>query len=633
MDKLINLNTYPVSENLKALLKDKTTKKNIIFATSVYSSKGTPIKETEQMTEEILKGFTQYEIQPRVLKNKEQQQERTKAKAEVFTPSWICNKMNNHCDEEWFGRKNVFNTEQEQGWLVNTEKVGFDTEDGWKKYVDSKRLEITCGEAPYIVSRYDAATGELLEIRQRIGILDRKLRVVNENTVNETEWFKWVLRAYQSVYGYEFQGDSLLIARINLLITFVDYMQDRWGRVPTDAELRKIVNVIVWNLWQMDGLHLSVPGGKPQPEAEQLDLFSMFGAAEPQPPTVSCKVKNWRKGSHGTAQNFETIQEGSTSMKFDYVIGNPPYQEVDGGSGASATPVYNKFIEETKTLNPTAMSFIIPAKWYSGGKGLDKFREQMLNDKRMAVLVDYPNSLDVFPNVDVAGGVCYFVWAKSHEGKCYYINYRDGVKTSEYRDLNEFSTFIRYPIAAEIVKKVRLKGEQTLDTIVSSRKPFGLATNVKPLKAGDIQLRFNGGIGPYKRSLISTGIENIDRYKIIISYLTAEHAGQPDKNGQYRILSTMEKQPPKVVCSETYLVAGAFDTEAEADNYMRYLKTRFVRFLISILAMTQHISKGMFGFVPVQDFSRAWTDEELFSKYKLTSDEVAFIQSIIKEMA
>ena len=211
-------------------------------------------------------------------------------------------------------------------------------------------------------------------------------------------------------------------------------------------------------------------------------------------------------------------------MKFDYVIGNPPYQEVDGGSGASATPVYNKFIEETKTLNPTAMSFIIPAKWYSGGKGLDEFREQMLNDKRMAVLVDYPNSLDVFPNVDVAGGVCYFVWAKSHEGKCYYINYRDGVKTSEYRDLNEFSTFIRYPIAAEIVKKVRLKGEQTLDTIVSSRKPFGLATNVKPLKAGDIQLRFNGGIGPYKRSLISTGIENIDRYKIIISYLTAEDA-------------------------------------------------------------------------------------------------------------
>lgn len=313
MDKLIDLNTYPVSENLKALLKDKTTKKNIIFATSVYSSKGTPIKETEQITEEILKGFTQYEIQPRVLKNKEQQQERTRAKAEVFTPSWICNKMNNHCDEEWFGRKNVFNTEQEQGWLVNTEKVKFDTEGGWKKYVDSKRLEITCGEAPYIVSRYDAATGELLEIRQRIGILDRKLRVVNENTYSETEWFRWVLRAYQSVYGYEFQGDSLLIARINLLITFVDYMQDRWGRVPTEVELRKIVNVIVWNLWQMDGISGTIPFGKPKEEYHQFSLFDFVVADESrkqdieEPEEVYCRIYDWRSEKSLT---YKSMKEG-----------------------------------------------------------------------------------------------------------------------------------------------------------------------------------------------------------------------------------------------------------------------------------------------------------------------------------
>lgn len=313
MDKLIDLNTYPVSENLKALLKDKTTKKNIIFATSVYSSKGTPIKETEQITEEILKGFTQYEIQPRVLKNKEQQQERTRAKAEVFTPSWICNKMNNHCDEEWFGRKNVFNTEQEQGWLVNTEKVKFDTEDGWKKYVDSKRLEITCGEAPYIVSRYDAATGELLEIRQRIGILDRKLRVVNENTYSETEWFRWVLRAYQSVYGYEFQGDSLLIARINLLITFVDYMQDRWGRVPTEVELRKIVNVIAWNLWQMDGISGTIPFGKPKEEYHQFSLFDFVVADESrkqdieEPEEVYCRIYDWRSEKSLT---YKSMKEG-----------------------------------------------------------------------------------------------------------------------------------------------------------------------------------------------------------------------------------------------------------------------------------------------------------------------------------
>ena len=313
MEKLIDINVYPVSKNLKALLKDKTTKKNIIFATSVYSSQGTSIKETEQMTEKILKGFTQCEIQPRVLKNEEQQQERTRAKAEVFTPSWICNKMNNHCDEEWFGRKNVFNTEQGQEWRLNTEKIEFDAEDDWKKYVDSKRLEITCGEAPYIVSRYDAATGESIEIKRRIGILDRKLRVVNENTDNETEWFKWVLRAYQSVYGYEFQGDNLLIARINLLITFVDYMQDRWNRVPTEAELRKVVNVIVWNFWQMDGITGMIPFGKNKEEYHQFSLFDFVVADEldsqdtEEPEEVYCRIYDWRSDKSLT---YKSMKEG-----------------------------------------------------------------------------------------------------------------------------------------------------------------------------------------------------------------------------------------------------------------------------------------------------------------------------------
>lgn len=304
-------------------------------------------------------------------------------------------------------------------------------------------------------------------------------------------------------------------------------------------------------------------------------------------------------------------------MKFDFVIGNPPYQESDGGSGASATPVYNKFIDAVKNMKPDVISLIIPAKWYSGGKGLNTFREQMLSDKRIAVLVDYSNSLDVFPNVDVAGGVCYFIWDKTHSGKCKYTNYRNGIETSEYRDLDEFDTFIRYPIAASIVKKVRAKQEATLDQVVSSRKPFGLATNIKPLESGDIKLRFNGGIGLYKRDLISVGTDDISKYKIIISYLTAEHAGQPDKNGQYRILSTMEKLPPDTICTETYLVAGAFDSESEANHYMRYLKTKFVRFLVSLKAMTQHISKAMFNFVPVQDFSKTWTDSELFEKYEL----------------
>ena len=311
MDKIIDLNAYPVSNLLKLLLKDKTTKQNIIFATSVYRTDENPIKETDQMTETILRGFNSCEIQPRVLKSQEQQQERTRAKAEVFTPSWICNKMNNHCDEEWFGRTGIFNIELENGWKVTNSPVPFEHEGDWMKYIDSKRLEITCGEAPYIVSRYDAATGELIEIRKRIGILDRKLRVVNENTDNEADWFKWVLRAYQSVYGYEFQGDNLLIARINLLVTFVDYMQDRWGRVPTDTELRKIANVIVWNLWQMDGITGSVPFGKPKEQYHQYSLFDFVVADkandEERQPDKECRIYDWRRDRSLT---YRSIKEG-----------------------------------------------------------------------------------------------------------------------------------------------------------------------------------------------------------------------------------------------------------------------------------------------------------------------------------
>lgn len=313
MNELIDLNAYPIDKQLKLLLKDKTTGKNIIFATSVYSRNGISIKETDEITVEALRQGISYQIQPRVLKKREQQQERTRAKAEVFTPSWICNKMNNYCDEEWFGRKNVFNTEQGQKWQVNAEKIEFDTKDEWKKYVDSKRLEITCGEAPYIVSRYDAATGEMIELKRRIGILDRKLRVVNENTDDETEWFKWVLRAYQSVYGYEFQGDNLLIARINLLITFVDYMQDRWERIATDVELKKIANIIAWNFWQMDGITDAIPFCG---EIEKYHQFSLFDfvtddKSEKQRDEGAikayCRIYDWRSGRSLT---YKSMKEG-----------------------------------------------------------------------------------------------------------------------------------------------------------------------------------------------------------------------------------------------------------------------------------------------------------------------------------
>lgn len=501
MEQLINFQSAAIQAVLPRLLEDKSTGRNIIWATEPPEVLQPDISDKSEMTVAQLRQMGFDLLLPRTRKQSAAQQARTRKRGEVNTPAWLCCKMNDFLDADWFGLESAqagpFALELPQGWQTVPEPVPFPESKrktpAWQRYVDSRRMEATCGEAPFLASRYDAATGEPIPVGQRIGILDRKLRIVNENTATEADWLKWAFRALQSVYGYEYQGDSLLLARTNLLLTFAEHLQDRWQRSPTTGELKKAANIIAWNLFQMNGLTYIVPGGTWFQREEQLNWFPLMYGEEEPPPAVPCRVKDWRANK---TQDMETIQEGSTSMKFDYVIGNPPYQEMDGGSGASATPVYNKFIEEIKTLNPGAMSFVIPAKWYSGGKGLDKFREQMLNDKRISVLVDHPNSQDVFPNVDVAGGVCYFVWVQSHDGKCQYINYRDGAKTMEYRDLNEFATFIRYPIAAEIVKKVRLKNEKTLDTIVSSRKPFGLATNVKPLQSGDIKLRYNGGMGP-----------------------------------------------------------------------------------------------------------------------------------------
>lgn len=317
-------------------------------------------------------------------------------------------------------------------------------------------------------------------------------------------------------------------------------------------------------------------------------------------------------------------------MKFNAIVGNPPYQIPDGGNGSSASPIYNRFVDVAKNISPDFIVMIMPAKWYSGGKGLSQFRIDMLNDTRIAKIVDYSNSLDCFPSVDVAGGVCYFLWDKKHNGGCEFTNNANGKVASITKRLNEHKFLIRYPQADSILKKIQNVREQNMSSMVSSRKPFGLATNIKPLDSGDITLRYNKGFGPYARTRINVGTNLIDKWNVMLSYLTAEHAGQPDKNGQYRILSTLEILPPKTICTETYLLAGSFEDNLAAANLMSYLKTRFVRFLISLVAVSQHITKDCFTFVPIQDFSRSWSDEELYEKYGLTNDEITFIETLIK---
>ena len=278
VEKLIDISSYPVVNVLGLLLQDKSTKRNIIWATDTYEEFGEGFTDKVQMSANSLLQHPNL-IRPRIQKSQEAQAQRTRKKAEVFTPAWLCNRMNNHCDNDWFGRDGVFNTENaDNTWTVSEGKIEFPKQKNWQHYVDSRRLEITCGEAPYLVSRYDVSTGELIvpPIR-RIGILDRKLRIVNENTDTYEEWLKWTTRAFEASYGYEYQGDNVLIARVNLLLTFTDYYEERWGQQPDGKLLDQIANKIAWNIWQMDGLKDTVPLGKPYEEFRQMTLFDMLG--------------------------------------------------------------------------------------------------------------------------------------------------------------------------------------------------------------------------------------------------------------------------------------------------------------------------------------------------------------------
>lgn len=248
---------------LKLLLADRTTGKNIVWATNDYIKYGKSGYDFHsEIKAQLITGEKQKLIQPRITKSKKNQAERTKDKAEVFTPSWICNKQNNLIDEEWFGNKDVFNTETvDKHWQTNSAKVKFSNKSGrsWQDYVNAIRLEIACGEAPYLVSRYDTVSGDFIDVQNRIGLLDRKLRVVNENTDSFEDWYRWVKKAFQSIYGYEFQGDNLLLARENLLCTFVDNLKYKFNKGATKKQLEEIAKIISWNIWQMDGIRGVIP--------------------------------------------------------------------------------------------------------------------------------------------------------------------------------------------------------------------------------------------------------------------------------------------------------------------------------------------------------------------------------------
>ena len=324
------------------------------------------------------------------------------------------------------------------------------------------------------------------------------------------------------------------------------------------------------------------------------------------------------------------------NMKFDVIVGNPPYQMSDGGNGASARPIYHLFVEQAKKLQPRYLTMIIPARWYAGGKGLDEFRKQMLSDGHVTNLVDFFDAEDCFPGVDISGGVCYFLWERERQDDCVITTWINGESNRMKRPLvvKPFGNFIRFNQAISIVEKVIKNDFKSLMDIVSSRKPFGFDTGKKGRLssfANSVKLYTNkntsSGVEYVDAKEVEVGVDLLASNKVFISYAYGERDDFP-----YRVLGTPFLGKKNTCCTETYLVIGPCKTEKISENLMSYIKTKFLRFLVLLLKNTQHATGKVYQFVPMQDFSKPWSDEELYKKYKLTKEEIAFIESMIKPM-
>ncbi len=658
MLNLIEIDNYPVKDVLKILLQDKTTGKNIIFATDMYSDYG--YSERNPMTETAITGLCSFEIQPRVCKAQSEQNLRTRKKAEVFTPTWICNMMNNHLDSDWFGRDDVFNRmDNEHNITATEEPVAFSGKKTWQKYVDSRRLEITCGEAPYLVSRYDTTTGEPIPIKERIGLLDRKLRIVGENTTSEDDWLFWAIRAFQSIYGYEFQGDNILIARINLLVTFCDYLENKWHRKATKEEIKKLANIIAWNIWQMDGLTDTVPIGTPE---EQYTQMSLLDSEEPVTPVV-CRIQDWRDKRPKVFKKINGKNERGVTMKFDYVIGNPPYQEeqvstdIESSQKNFAPSIYNFFMDSAFDI-AEKVELIHPARFlFNAGNTPKTWNEKMLNDEHFKVLSYEQDSNIIFPTLSspLKGGVA--------------ITYRDSTKS-----FGAIKAFTQYPEVNSVLHKVLSRNDFiSLTEIIYSRTAYRLTDKMHQDHPEAINKLSNGHAYDMSSNIFErlpfiffdTMPSDDNEYiriigredsKRVYKYIRKDYVNNVGNMNHYKVLVPQangsglfgEAMSPTIIGepntgnTETFISIGKMDTKAEAQSIQKYICTKFARTLWSILKVTQNGNKPVWKYIPLQDFTTNsdinWSlsipeiDQQLYNKYGLSQEEIDFIESHVKEM-
>ena len=609
---------------LKILLKDRTTKKNIVWATHSYELLGKGFAPSDRITPSKVTGTYANLIQPRSEKSKYEQKDRTKIRAEVFTPTWLVEKQNGY---------------------VEVELEALDLED----YIQVRWLEITCGEAPYMVTRYDTVTGEEIPLSDRVGFVDRKLQRISREVSDEATFYKLVKKAYRASYGYEYQGDSLLLARENLLATFEDYYLAKTGNQPTLEQKKEIATIISYNVFQMDGLKKISPYSARQEPFQQLSLFS--DELEVQEVEESkTQVKDWKKNK---MIGFERLSSEESEMKFDVVIGNPPYQEEGVGKVARDEPIYHYFIEEAYKISNRSV-LITPARFlFNAGQTPKSWNKKMLEDEHVKVVHYDQNSSEIFPNTDIKGGIA--------------ITYRNTKEKFE-----SIGTFIPFDELRSIDKKVGGHYDNSLSKVITGSVPYRFTDTVKEevpsavLLAGkSFDLRTNAldnldgklffdskpldgqdyvqifGLYKKKRAYkwikakYILGPSNFNKYKVFV----------PKSNGSGAIgevLSTPLIGEPLIGHTQTFISIGSVDSREQAENILKYIKTKFARVLLGILKVTQDNPVSTWAKVPLQDFTVNsdidWTqsvadiDRQLYQKYGLSPEEIAFIETHVREM-